>query len=272
MRFFLITGLCLGIVLLMGAAFLSIDQAVTDDDRAAFQAGLDREAAEYNDARGLARRSDYVGKTADLVVTMREGLFKSSGLNVKTNLPPAPQGWITAEFSVADMEAVTGAPYVKGVAMNEQEGLFDRFVDASHGRKLGAAASYSDGRVLVLVQITASMDKIRQAEEGQVRPAQPVSDPVARVENLPVRLEPQHYRDPFKDKYIPVTYQRVTMNLDGLVRIEAVTNGTTRDLLTVLQGLDIVGLQAGLPVALSGYSDGAGFVSLLEDPSEDVEG
>ncbi|MEM9852372.1 MAG: hypothetical protein AAF761_10300, partial [Pseudomonadota bacterium] len=180
MRFFLITGLCLGIVLLMGAVFLSIDQAVTDEDRTAFQAGVDTQAAQYDDARGVARRIDFVGKTAHFFVTMRDGLFKSSGLNVKTNLPSAPQGWIKADFAVADMEAMTGATYVKGVAMNGQGALFDRFLDASYGRKLGAAASYTDGTTLVLVQITASMAKIREAEEGRVRPARPVPNPIAR--------------------------------------------------------------------------------------------
>ena len=270
MRFFLITGLCLGIVLLMGAAFLSIDQAVTDEDRATFQASLDTQAAQYDDARGVARRSDFVGKTAHLFVTMREGLFKASGLNVKTNLPPAPQGWIKADFTVADMEAVTGAPYVKGVAMNGQEALFDRFVDASHGRKLGAAASYSDGTTRVLVQITASMARIREAEDGRVRRARPVRTAIALINGIPGERHPQHYRDPFKDRDIPVAYERVTLNFDGLVLVEAVTDGSKADLLAVLQGLDVAGLQAGLPVSVAAYRDDAGFISLLTPPVDDA--
>lgn len=268
MRFFLITGLCLGIVLLMGAAFLSIDQAVTDDDRATFQAGLDTQAARYDDARGVARRTDFVGKTAHFIVTMREGMFKSSGLNVKTNLPPAPQGWIKADFTVADMEAVTGAPYVKGVAMNGQEALFDRFVDASHGRKLAVAAGYSDGTTRVLVQITASMAKIREAEEGPVRRAQRAGATIARINGIRVERHPQHYRDPFKDRDIRVGYERVTLNLDGLVMVEAVTDGSMADLLSVLQGLDIAGLQAGLPVTVAAYREETGFVSFLTPPAE----
>lgn len=263
MRLFLITGLCLGIVLLMGATFLSIDQAVTDEDRAAFQAGVDTQAAQYDDARGVTRRTDFVGKTAHLFVTMREGLFKSSGLNVRMNLPPAPDGWTKADLTVADIEAVTGAPYIKGVAMNGQEALFDRFVDAFHGRKLGAAASYSDGATRVLVQITASMAKIREAEEGRVRRTQPVPAPIARINGIPVERHPQHYRDPFRDRDIPVDYERVTLNLDGLVIIEAVTDGSKADLLTVLQGLDIAGLQAGLPVAVAAYRKNTGFESFL---------
>ncbi len=206
---------------------------------------------------------------------MREGLFKSSGLNVKTNLPPAPQGWIKADFTVADMETVTEAPYVKGVAMNGQEALFDRFVDASYARKLGAAASYSDGKVVVLVQVTASMSRIRDAEAGRVRRAQPVQNPIAKINNVPMKRQPQHYRDPFKNRDIPVAYERVTLDLDGLVLVEAVTNGSMADLLTVLQGLDVAGLQVGLPVAVTAYRDGTGFRSLLEQPQDvaaDIEG
>ena len=267
MRFFLFTGLCLGIVLVMGAVFLSIDQAVTDEDRAPFQAEIDAQAAEYDVASGFNRRRDLVGKTADLFVTMRDGMFKSSGLKVRNNLPAAPQGWSKAAFEVSHLEQVARAPYVKGVAMNGQESLFDRFVDASYGRRLGAAATYSNGDALVIVQITGSMSNIRDAEEGRVRRAGPVRNAIALIDNVPVQLEKQSYRDPFKDRDIPVDYQRVTMNLDGLVHIEAVTNGSKADLLAVLEGLDVVGLQSGLPVALSQYRQGSGFVSLLESES-----
>ncbi len=61
MRLLLKSVLGLGCILLLGAAFLSVNQAITDDDRARFQDNVNEQAQDYEEARGLARRTDFVG-------------------------------------------------------------------------------------------------------------------------------------------------------------------------------------------------------------------
>lgn len=119
------------------------------------------------------------------------------------------------------------------------------------GRTMAARATYAQGKTPVALRMAGDMDRLRAVEDalrdGSYRPPAPHDGGIATLAGVIIVQEPRINHNLLTDKVVPANFARFTIDLDGMLEIEAITNGTSDDALAILAGLDIGSLLAELP-------------------------
>lgn len=276
MRALLFSVVGLGVVLLLGSAFLIIDRAATPDRREAVQTAVGDTiydlAETHDERREEGERSRGLARIAAVVRDLNEGVFKSFELDVPTAMPPPPPGWERRPYDPADGTAITGAELVKSMlSVSTTNTILKSFDEARGGRRLSDAVTYVRGDRLAALSMESSVELLREAEAGENRKTA-VAAPFARLDGIPVKLHRQFSTDHRTGRDLPVGYRYFSMDLDGQLAIALITNAADADVLAILGAIDFAALDAALPVRVAAYRPGSGAVFAGGAPSEDPPG
>jgi hypothetical protein len=244
------------------SAVLIVDHAITPDSREAVRTvvgdTIDDLAEVHDERRAEGERSRGLARLAAMVRDLREGVLKSTDLDLAAAFPPAPEGWDRRPYATADGEAITRAALVRTkLAVTQTNGVLLDFEKALEGKALTQALTYSDGTHLAALRLESSLEAIRRAEAGEAEAAW-VPTPVARVDGMPVALH-RHDAEAQDGRFkSPPAWRHFSVDLDGQVRIDLITDAPTDAALALLAGIDFAGLQADLPRRTAAYTPGAG--------------
>ena len=266
---YLIGGL--GTVMALGAAFLIIDQLITDDHRSSVRASVNDTIDDIEDSEG--RRSRGLRGLISSYKALDNGIFRDTPVGIAAALPPAPEGWQKLEYTEAHCEAFTGTKARRAliVGVNTEDHL-SKFRDTSKQRKMGEAITYVSPSGPILIRLSSSLKKYRIVEGTNLRQrdrylrAAKVEDGsklFATLDGLAIHETPALNKKLRKDggyDTTPVDYRRFTFGVGRVIEGQIMTRTSDEDILTLLAGLNIAALQASLPTPSRGYTAGTGLV------------
>lgn len=267
MRKFAVFVACIGLILVVGTAMIAFEQVATDERRADIRQGinaqLDSGAQSYEQSRedGCRRRCGFFGSMSHMVVGLRDGIFLSMPFDPETVFPPAPDGWVRTEYTLAAMQDIVDwEMYRSAVFQSTQNSLLMRFDDIASANNVGAVRIYQQGDKRIAMAIMIHRNGLRAAKGEGRNGTVTVENPIAIIDGLPVRAHAQEAYEGFGNDPTPVAYRHLSMNIDGQVSIAWLALSEEADLMALLSGFDLAPIVQDLPQIPAGYTAGTGLV------------
>lgn len=266
---FIIGGL--GAIMTLGAIFLVIDQVVTDEHRASVQASVNNTIEDIEDSQG--RHSRGLRGLIASYKALDEGIFSEKPVGIATALPPAPEGWQKLNYDTAHGEALTGGVAKRSLTTGiTTDGVLYDFKETAKQREMGVVATYVTASGPILIRLSSSRKNYQIVNKGEARVRDRYmglarvdagSKLYATLDGMAIHEAPainQTRRSSGGFDSTPVDYRRFTFGIGRVIRGEILTRAADEDILALLAGIDIAGLQASLPRPTKGYTAGTGLV------------
>lgn len=267
MRFVLKLLLGTGFLLVIGAAMLAIDAFATDERRASVNSTIEELAEANAEKPRHARRRDLIGGFARMYNDLGSGAFYSAPIDMARHAPAAPDGWVVRRYDKRDVEIVLGGSDFALGSMERKIAL--RFDHASTLTNVSEVLTFAKDDRLVALRMQTDTDSYRTLQKGTATEVENMlvardvenRSVLATVHGLPLVQEAQFTIDG-AGRRTPVSYRRFSLDVGRAVAVEVITNAADADIVAVLSGLDIPGLQATLPKSTDDYVEAEGLIYL----------
>lgn len=166
-------------------------------------------------------------------------------------LPASPAGWVRTDWTIAQGEALTGDTYRKTViSVSTTNSILADFEDTAQDG-FGAVAVYDTGNGLIALRIIGDTQAWRDAGDGKLEHHPTTRDVAFTHDGVPVVRKPKYSNVVRTGKAEPVDYDRFTMNIGGVFRLEVIANTDETATRELLQMVDVAALEASIPKQLA---------------------
>lgn len=236
---------------LIATAAMMVPEGTGERVSSAVGGYVEAEARDYRDNGAESRSGRRWGRLMDGIYSMQGGILRGAPVDLAAALPPAPQGWVRRDYATADGTRITGTEVrMTGLVSTTTNATLVDFEQAE-ARRMGARATYVQGDTLVALRMVGDVDRIRAVEDaihaGAYRPdLAPVSGTIVTLAGVPIVAEPRVDQNLITNEITRVDHGSFVIDLDGMIEIEVLTNGTAEDALVVLSGIDLATLRDAL--------------------------
>ncbi len=213
---------------------------------------------------------------------------KTPDIDLRGQMPPAPDGWYARAYTQEDGEAIVEAELIKTmVSKSTTNNILLDFRRADQAGAGGETMTYMRGQMLMALRMQRLEQLNTNTVQGQIlgelnasmasmgdlnaafNDGAPRKSLFARADGIDWTLHPRTSRRPSTGDVTPVNYRRFTANLGGYIELEIITNAGDAHVAALIGQIDMAALNALLPTPAADYRAGVGVFTASDDLSTD---
>ncbi len=197
---------------------------------------------------------------------------KKEVVNLADFLPASPDGWFAKPYQTADGEEITDSSYRKSVVAIDTTNTILTTFESARTSSLGGAMTYLRGDQKVVLALRMRSERDMKSLQGSLMTA--ISGQLAAASNRDWNKDDfaQLYGVAFVESRrenkviststtLPVNYRKFSASMGGQLSIDLLTNASDAAVASIIQEIDIIGLNDALMEPDPGVTAATGFVT-----------
>ncbi len=212
---------------------------------------------------------------------------KTPDIDLRGQMPPAPDGWYARAYTQADGETIVEAELIQ--SMVSKSTTNDVLLDYRRADQAGAGGetmTYMRGKMLMALRMQrleqVNTNTVQGQILGEINASMAMFDNIggalgqsgsskslfARADGIDWTEQPRTSRRPATGEVTPVNYRRFTAKLGTFIEMEILTNAADTHVAALIGQIDMAALNALLPAPAPEYREGVGVFTAQTELSD----
>lgn len=210
---------------------------------------------------------------------------KTPDIDLRGQLPAAPDGWYAKYYDTADGESIVDATIIRSmVSQGTTNNVLLDFDRAAAAGKRGEAQTYIRGPMMMAIRmyvneqantntvqggLMADIGKQLNAVSMGTGNSGRTKGLFAKYHGIEIVQQPQWSSKSIHGTKTPVDYRRFVAKLGNSIEIEVITNAADAHVAALFQNINMAALHGLLPVSLEAFHPDVGWQTASTEPLSD---